>query len=165
MSDNTADDGKSTDSINYRDAETLRHLYWDEDLSTRDIADRAGVHKDTIRSWMGKLNVEIKSQKQAAADHCRVEYTNFHTTKEGYEVWSQWDSERGKVDQVSVHRLMAVAEYGFEDVAGNSVHHKDPEGRGRPGVPWDNRMENLEVLSKSDHALVHEPWKDSPIIP
>jgi len=50
-------------------------------------------------------------------------------------------------DYLPIHRLVAVAEYGVEAVAGNVVHHKN-------GVRFDNRPDNLEVLSNADHSRI-----------
>lgn len=56
------------------------------------------------------------------------------------------------------HRLQMVAEHGFEELIGKVVHHKNE-------IPWDNRPDNLELLSPSEHAMVHHgpddaPWRD-----
>lgn len=48
-------------------------------------------------------------------------------------------------EYLPIHRLVAVAEYGFDEVDGNHVHHKN-------GVRFDNRPSNLEVLSNSEHT-------------
>jgi len=55
---------------------------------------------------------------------------------------------RGKKKTIVSHRLVAVAECGFDEVAGNHVHHKN-------GWEFDNRPENLEVLTPAKHAEVH----------
>lgn len=44
--------------------------------------------------------------------------------------------------------LQAVAEHGFEAVAGRVVHHISQ-------IPFDNRPENLEVLNDEDHKEAH----------
>jgi hypothetical protein len=54
-----------------------------------------------------------------------------------------------------VHRLLAIAEHGTDAVAGQHVHHKN-------GIPFDNRPENLELLSPSEHSKRHtEPRIDT----
>jgi len=48
-----------------------------------------------------------------------------------------------------IHRLVAVAEHGYESVDGKIVHHKN-------GVPWDNRPENIELLTVAEHNRKHQ---------
>lgn len=44
------------------DKETLSHMYWDEGLTQREIALRCNVRsKQTIRSWMRKLGISVRS--------------------------------------------------------------------------------------------------------
>jgi hypothetical protein len=71
---------------------------------------------------------------------------HFGTTEHGYRFWSH--RHLGEKYHVPVHRLMAVAKWGFDVVKGNIVHHKN-------GVEWDNRPENLEVKSQSEHIREH----------
>jgi transcriptional regulator with PAS, ATPase and Fis domain len=47
-----------------------------------------------------------------------------------------------------IHRLVAVAEYGFDAVVENHVHHKNH-------IPWDNRPSNLELMSQEEHYRYH----------
>ncbi len=48
-----------------------------------------------------------------------------------------------------VHRLAAVAEFGMDAVANSSVHHSD-------GCKWNNSRDNLELLSRTEHAREHD---------
>lgn len=50
--------------------------------------------------------------------------------------------------QVRIHRLQAVAYYGFAEVTENDVHHRSGHG-------LDNRPDNLICLDKSEHASEH----------
>lgn len=64
--------------------------------------------------------------------------------------YMRWTGKYSVDDNASVyvHRLLAVAKYGFSDVADRVVHHKNT-------VPWDNRPDNIEVMTQSDHASQH----------
>lgn len=46
------------------------------------------------------------------------------------------------------HRLIAVAEYGIDEVVGKHIHHEN-------GIPWDNRPENLTPMAAPDHLSEH----------
>lgn len=71
-----------------------------------------------------------------------------HSTR-GYEWW-QHNPKEGENYKVYVHRLLAVSEYGYESVKDKSVHHRN-------GIVWDNRPENIEVMSPEEHAKLHSP--------
>lgn len=71
----------------------------------------------------------------------------FRTNTNGYESWRA-NYNNGDVDYFKVHRLLAIAEYGSDAVAGKHVHHKN-------GIPWDNRPENIEVLEEREHLQQH----------
>ncbi|AGM11686.1 HNH protein [Halovirus HCTV-5] len=128
----------------YRDEETLRRLYCEEGLSGGQIADRYDVTAQTIYNWMEKLGIEREQRE--------VNRASFSTTEDGYELWQAWDGEPKTTRSVLVHRLVAVAQFGFEAVCGNQVHHKT-------GIKWDNRPSNLTLETPSDHASRHqEGW-------
>jgi len=131
----------STDTPEYRQEETLRRLYCEENLSTIQIADQFGVNKETIRNWMIRHGIERRDK----ADKHRREHATFKTGSKGYEWWRDY---HGGEKVVGVHQLVAVAEYGFDMVAGKDTHHRNK-------IPWDNRPENIEVMSQSEHSSTH----------
>lgn len=60
----------------------------------------------------------------------------------------------GEQNYVSTHRLLAVAEYGFNAVTGKDVHHLN-------GIPWDNRASNIELIEPGDHTALHSTGRDN----
>lgn len=113
----------------------------------RDL-DIDGPSEDTIRDRFGTWN----DAKEAAGLEA-FEYGDWHQKKiatyrhddQGYAKWvDQVDGYR----VVLVHRLLAVAEYGFDAVQNRVVHHSN-------GVKWDNRPENIEIKTMSDHQSDH----------
>ncbi len=55
---------------------------------------------------------------------------------------------RKKTKIMLVHRLLAEAYFGKDALRGKIVHHKN-------GLKTDNRQENLELLTQSNHAEHH----------
>lgn len=136
----------------YKDAELLEKLYCEKEMSQSDVADAIGCAKMTVCRWMNNLGIETRK-----TTHERPPY--FYTDG-GYERWKS--KVNGDLQQLKVHRLQAVAEYGFDAVCNMDVHHKNT-------IPWDNRPENIELKSHSEHTQHHNherhggdqsPWKD-----
>jgi len=68
-----------------------------------------------------------------------------------YERWRH--HYKGERDApVYVHRLLAVSEYGFDAVKNKEVHHKN-------GIKWDNRPENIELLTVEEHRQLEADKK------
>jgi len=138
----------------WRDKTQLQELYIEKELSTIEIAERLGCTSKTISTWLKKHNIKAREKTHnlpnGAGDGREHpnwnEYMTYRTRKNGYEVWNDHKNTIG------VHRLAAIAWYGFESVMGNEVHHKNE-------IPWDNRCENLQLLSESEHSKIHAEKK------
>lgn len=140
-------------SIDYKDEETLRRLYLDERMSTVEIADLAGVWPSTISDWLDRHGIPARDRIEASREKRSVDYAYHGMTGGGYMEWvSQWHGER---DTVRVCRLLAVAEYGFEAVAGMHVHHKNE-------IRWLDYPDNIELRSPEDHLRQHVTGDDNP---
>lgn len=150
MPQKTLDDFEFSDKA-YKDPIVLDRLYNEEGLRTPAIADKLGVSATTIRKYMDRGGIERQTQGEAAKEIHRVPYAGYHMTSAGYHMWaSSWDGEQ---DFVYVHRLLAVAEHGFDAVVDSDVHHQN-------GVPWLNYHDNIELLSSSDHTSQHQTGED-----
>jgi hypothetical protein len=94
------------------------------------------------------------SEYQDSGDESSTALTNrkqratYRTRKDGYTSWVDQEKE------LLVHRLLAIAEFGFDEVSGSVVHHKS-------NIPWDNRPENIEVMSKSEHHSLHSKGREN----
>lgn len=141
----------------FKNEEWLVEQHWDEEKSVRQIARDLDVPYPTIINWFRKLDVPRRDRIEAckAADfpdrygrnhHNWREYACLTHDNQGHEQWQ--DNYKGKKTGVSVHRLVAVAEYGFEAVCGEAVHHVNR-------VPWDNRPDNLVLLDPISHGRRH----------
>lgn len=132
----------------WRDEELLRKLYVDEKLTTNDISILFDCSNNTVCHWLEETGIGTRNQsdsmKYALGHHPREVPLSMHS--KGYMRWNYSDQEGNKAS-VFVHRLLAVAEYGFEAVVGNDVHHKN-------GIQWDNRPSNIELLDHAEHSSV-----------
>lgn len=140
----------------WKDAEVLDRMYWGWGLSTTELGEFFGVHNTTILKYM-KRN-DVPRRKPGGERTVQMKVTT--GTGKGHE-YVQHANGDGSTSKVRIHRLAAVAWFGFEETAGMVVHHKDPEGKKRPGVPWDNRESNIELMTESDHNRHHamqQPW-------
>jgi len=54
----------------------------------------------------------------------------------------------GKTKIFRHHRLLALMKHTMDELKGKIIHHRN-------GVPWDNRLENLELMTQSEHATEH----------
>lgn len=130
----------------------LVEMYESNGQRTETIAKRHSTTSKTIRKLLDEYGIE---QRDALAERRRGLNLNpsaFHTMPQGYERWT--NAHREESNKVYVHRLLAVAEYGFDSVSGMEVHHNN-------GIPWDNRPDNITLKDPSEHGRMHanERWE------
>lgn len=124
----------------YTDADRLRQLYWDEGLSMEKVARRLDTQKDRVEYWMDVHGIDTRRA------YAEQDFASLRVDKDGYALWREYYD--GEYNRVAVHRLAAVAEYGFSAVVGRDVHHKN-------GIQFDNRPSNLEPMDPSEHRRHH----------
>lgn len=140
------------------DAEWLRGRYHGDEMTITEISNQLDVARMSVWRALDRHGIERRSKSESQ----RKTRPHYFTKKDGYELAI---SSQEKVDgreifaSARIHRLIAVAEWGFDAVAGMEVHHKN-------GIPWDNRPGNLQLMTKEDHALHHfedrgglQPWQ------
>lgn len=128
----------------WRDEELMREMYLDKVMTTNEIADELDCSNATISTWLKNHDIETRTKMQSniLRDPKPYEVT-LTTSKQGYVNWYKGQQI------VAVHRLLAVAEFGFDAVADMDVHHKSE-------CKWDNRPDNLELLSHGEHNTMHK---------
>ncbi|AFH21445.1 hypothetical protein OSG_eHP1_00075 [environmental Halophage eHP-1] len=136
-------EGGVFEDAEWRSKSTLKELYHDRGLSTLEIADRYDVTPSGVSKRMNELGIEKRQSyrhKEPSITLNQHGYERYATGKFGYR------------DSVFIHRLVVVAEGAdphkvFGDLS-HVVHHKNE-------IPWDNRPENLEVVTQSEHKKIH----------
>lgn len=122
--------------------ENLEQMYWEKGMSLYQIAEEVGCNAQTVLDRMEEEDIPRREQM----DYHIKSPVAFETEKRGYERWRHhW---KGDCDEIHIHRLLAVSEYGIDRVKGNVVHHKNE-------IKWDNRPENIEVMSNREHSSYH----------
>lgn len=134
---------KQDDDSPWRDKETLEKLYYEERMSLSEIASELGCGDEDVRRWMKKHGLERRSLSESHKTLTSSLYTN----TSGYTIACSSNKMDESADEVPIHRLVAVAERGYNAVADKEIHHKN-------GVKWDNRPENLQLLSSSEHMKI-----------
>lgn len=127
--------------MSYKDEGTLRRKY--QTNSIGQLADEYNVSKSVIHYWLKKF--DIQRRKHPKEKHISL-HTNLSGNNPGYEIWQA--RVDGEVKRVQHHRLLMVAEHGLDAVSGNVVHHIN-------GIEWDNRPDNLEILTDEEHKQHH----------
>lgn len=142
-------EGEDRRSKPYKDEELLRELYLEEQMSMIRIGEKLDCAPNTVKKYLKEHGIEIRdaSEQMSISKGYGPYEVPFKLHHHGPEAW--WLSTRD-ADQVKVyvHRLVAVAEYGFETVADSHIHHKNE-------IRWDNRPENLEPMDPGDHTRHH----------
>lgn len=122
----------------WRSREKLMQRYIIEEDSIEKISEDWQCSSETIHRWLNTFEIETRGH----SDFRKTNHAFFYTRKDGYEEWSVQDG------CLLVHRLLAVSEFGFEEVCGKVVHHKNE-------IPWDNRDDNIELMELGEHSRYH----------
>lgn len=122
------------------DPDLLRELYYKKRMTLQEMADELGTSATTVRRYMENHGIERRGRGVMINTPVHLRW------KDGYRVWAT--TINGKQETVRVHRLTAVAEFGFEAVCGKVVHHKND-------MRCDNRSENLELMRREEHSRHH----------
>lgn len=131
------------DSRPWTDKSKLQDLA-DMGLSQEEMAERLGCSGPTISRWIDKLDVEYDPRYDRSGPDKSL-HPWFKVNSGGYEVAQSWNRHTGR-EEVSIHRLLAYS-MGME-IEDKDVHHKN-------GVPWDNRPDNIEALTRKEHRRIH----------
>lgn len=133
----------------WRNEEKLRQKYEVEGKGMKPIADDWDTSRETISRWLDNHDIEKKKATEYYGGGSRSVFDGCYQVLNGYTKLAESGGERASV---YVHQLTAIA-YGadphsiFSD-GDYHVHHKN-------GVRWDNRPQNLEVVTPKEHRNRH----------
>lgn len=125
--------------------EVMRRLYIEKQMTEREIARRVGCSRDKIQNRLEKFGFERRSMGEARALR---ELRKPLTLKMNNGYRNCRTHHKGVQYNVRIHRLAAVAWFGWDAVVGKVVHHKNSH-------KLDNREENLEPMTNSAHTKHH----------
>jgi len=128
------------------DKNWLEKKYHLEKKPMEEIADIADCSQATIWFWMDRHDIDRRSRSMAGSINTGP--PTVYTNDNGYERTQVFYESKPHI--LYIHRLAAVAWFGFDKVSGNQVHHKN-------GIPWDNRESNLQNLTTKEHNAIHAP--------
>lgn len=123
--------------------EKIQNLYVEEGMKMEGVADELDITQAAVSYHIQDMDIDTGHRDWSPVPI-------FHT-KSGYAYWQ--DGHGGEKNSVYIHRLLAVAEHGFDAVADSEVHHKN-------GVGWDNRPDNIEPLTPKEHRQRHIGERD-----
>lgn len=120
----------------YKDKDWLYKQYVENGLTQEEMAEKADCSQHTISRWLRKYGIDTRN----ISDYSRHVNPTWHP--KGYIEFR--DQSGGRDDRFYHHRLLAVAKYGFDEVVGKDVHHKN-------GIGWANWTDNVELLEPGEH--------------
>jgi len=141
---------KTVDDKRLYDYEWLEEQYVSQKRSSREIADELDCSKKAVLRHLDRADVSRRDTSEATSLGMDKGRCGFHTNNSGYEKATTREGDR--VHAIGIHRLVAIADGAnpYKVFSGYEyhTHHKNE-------IPWDNRAENLEVVSASEHRLRH----------
>lgn len=163
--------------------ETLAEKYWDEGMSSPDIAEEYGVTGETIRRWMEEEDIPRRGPSEQVENSYDEELRQKRSedAKEQFEDSEQREirrqaqkgtelsegakesiSEANSGSGISKYHEKALEHYGRECSHCGKTEEEEKEEVGRElsvhhknGNKYDNRIENLAVLCSSCHTELH----------
>jgi len=140
------------------DPEVLEMLYWQENLSMWEIAQRLSVSETTVYRRMEEFGIDRRGIKEAVNNGNRLEQLAdyaAYTVKDGYPVWRGNNTSDG-FSTTFVHQLLLIAE-GADP---HKVYSKEYECHHKNEIKWDNRPDNLVLWTREKHSRYHANKRD-----
>lgn len=121
---------------------------YERGMNMSDLAAELGVSPSCIRKYMLKYGIPIDSSRRGLRGKKNPKWSGGRRTKEGYiEVYAP-DHPKACNNIVYEHRLVVEKHLGRYLASDEVVHHIN-------GIKNDNRIENLVLLTNSEHLKLH----------
>lgn len=125
----------------WHSSEKLDELYNEQRLTLERIAERVDKSVFKVHQELSKSGISRRGPGVITI------HPTIRTNEAGYVEVS------GTHHTIHLHRLIMVAEHGFDAVAGKDVHHIN-------GHPFDNRISNLSLMERGEHTYFHHHQPD-----
>ena len=147
--------------MNYQNEEWLYDKYWVKELNTTQIAKLCKVHRNTILYQMTKLNITRRNLDKAHLNNNSHWQGGRTVSKEGYVwIWVEPTSSFFSMsyrNYIEEHRLVMAQHLSRCLESCEIVHHIN-------GIRDDNRIENLEIMTRGEHTILHQKAKRGNIL-
>lgn len=141
----------------WQDVEILHRLYWHEEMTQPEIAEELGCGTTSVGKYMRRNDIPRRTMQESYIKNDPNTHMPLYPHERGYVGWA------GHGNRVLVHRLLAVAEFGFETMKGMDVHHGSPDDGPNDLPPceltWANWPGNLELVRNENHQRKHRKYK------
>lgn len=145
-----------SDARPWNNESKLREMYHGEQMTYQEIADHFGISKAYVGELMQGYGIEPRGSSERHLVQDR--HPQYYTHPRGHVIVAS--EHKGEESKCMMHTLVAIADGADpHELFGDNhkiVHHKN-------GVRWDNRPENLQVMTDSEHTKHH--WENGDIPP
>lgn len=137
----------------HTDPEWLRERYHTDGMTLQEVADEAGVSVSQVHKWMDDYGIERRRfdyDRRTGPVSIQSVYGRIGDLPGGWvQIRSKNPTDEKAHDSLYVHQLLAIAEgadpYKVFSGGDYHVHHENR-------IRWDNRPDNIELLSEEEHV-------------